>query len=313
MSTKSIAAAEAQRASKVAELKAIEAKAEGESRTLTADEQTQFDDAIDDVKKIDSHLTRLRAFAELDSPSTKVDVKAGEGATRVAADLRGGITHSKANDDVPGIGMARFMQALAVTKGNHYAASEFAREAFKDDQRISLALKAAVAAGTTTDATWGGGLVNEYGAIAADFLAYLRPRTIIGRFGQGGIPSLRRVPFRLPLGSQTTAGAGYWTGEGKHKGLTKFDFSQTNLAPLKVASIAVITKELARDSSPSASMLVRDGLVEACAARLDTDFIDPAKAASAGVSPASITNGVSAPNSNGNDEDGVRSDRKSVV
>jgi hypothetical protein len=36
--------------------------------------------------------------------------------------------------------------------------------------------------------------------------------------------------------------------------------------------------------------MIRDALVEALRERLDTDFIDPAKAASAGVSPASITN-----------------------
>ena len=39
-------------------------------------------------------------------------------------------------------------------------------------------------------------------------------------------------------------------------------------------------------------MLVRDSLAAALRERLDTDFIDPAKTAVAGVSPASITNGA---------------------
>lgn len=314
MTTKSIAAAEAQRAAKVAEGKAITAKAETEGRTLTAEEQTQLKDVSDDIKQIDAHLAALKEFDSLgETQATTVTVKPGEGAQKKGVEVRGNITHQKANDDIPGLGMARFMQALAVAKGNHFAASEIAKQMFKDDERVSIALKAAVAAGTTAETTWAAPLVNEYGALSADFLAHLRPRTIVGRFGQGGIPSLRRVPFRLPLQSQTSGGAGYWVGEGKPKPLTKFDFAATNLSPLKVAAIAVITKELARDSSPSASMLVRDQLTEACAARLDTDFIDPAKTASSGVSPASITNGVTAPNSNGNDEDGVRSDIQAIM
>jgi HK97 family phage major capsid protein len=313
MTTKSIAAAQAQRAAKVAEGKSITEAAEKEARTLTAEEQTKLKDVADDIKQIDAHLAALKEFEDLQEPSTPVTVKAGEGAQKKGVELRGDITHQRKNDDIPGLAMARFVQALAVAKGNHFAAAEVAKMMFKDDERISLALKAAVAAASTTDSTWGGPLVNEYGAITADFLEYLRPKTIIGRFGQGNIPSLRRVPFRLPLGAQTSGGAGYWVGEGKPVPLTKFDYTATNLDPLKVGGIVAVNKEWMRDASPSASMLVRDELTNACAARLDADFIDPAKTASNGVSPASITNGVSAPNSNGNDEDGVRSDIQAIM
>lgn len=318
MTTKSIAAAEAQRATKVAELKALQAKAEGENRTLTADEQTTFDDGMDDIKKIDAHLTRLKAFDALETPATKVEVKAQEGATKVAAEVRSGITHQKKNDDVPGLALARLVQckgmaAIAMRSGHAMGADQFARDLFPQDNRIELALKAAVAAGTTTDNTWAGPLVNEWGAIYADFVEHLRPRTILGRFGANGVPSLRRVPFRRPLVGQTSGGAGYWVGEGKPKPLTKFDFSATNLDPLKVANIAVLTMEVVRDSSPSASMVVRDQLVEALQARLDTDFIDPLKDASAGVSPASITYGVSAISASGTTADALRADFKDVM
>jgi HK97 family phage major capsid protein len=46
-------------------------------------------------------------------------------------------------------------------------------------------------------------------------------------------------------------------------------------------------------------MLVRDELVNALRERLDLDFLDPAKAATANVSPASITNGVTNLNDTG--------------
>ena len=146
----------------------------------------------------------------------------------------------------------------------------------------------------------------------ADFVEYLRPATILGKFGQGGVPSLRRVPFRVPLIGQSSGGQGYWVGEGKAKPLTKFDFTRTTLEPLKVANIAVLTEEVLRDSSPSAEVIVRDSLRDALVARLDTDFIDPAKAASAGVSPASITNGATAIASTGTDADAVRLDIRAL-
>ena len=47
-------------------------------------------------------------------------------------------------------------------------------------------------------------------------------------------------------------------------------------------------------------------------ARLDTDFIDPAKTASSGVSPASITNGAATVVSSGDDADDIRLDIRSL-
>jgi HK97 family phage major capsid protein len=132
--------------------------------------------------------------------------------------------------------------------------------------------------------------------------------TILGRMGQNGIPGPRVVPFRTRLISQTSGGSGYWVGEGAPKPMTKFDFTGTTLEPLKVANIAVVTMELLRDSSPSAEAIVRDSLAAALAERLDIDFVDPTKTASAGVSPASITNGVTPIVSSGTDADAVRCD-----
>jgi HK97 family phage major capsid protein len=66
--------------------------------------------------------------------------------------------------------------------------------------------------------------------------------------------------------------------------------------------------ELLRDSSPSAEAIIRDDLAKSVAAKLDTDFLDPQKGLEAGVSPASISNGVTPIESSGRDADSVRSD-----
>ena len=56
----------------------------------------------------------------------------------------------------------------------------------------------------------------------------------------------------MPVGTQTSGGAGYWVGEGQAKPLTRFDFGKTSLEPLKVANICVVTEELLRYASINA-------------------------------------------------------------
>ena len=58
---------------------------------------------------------------------------------------------------------------------------------------------------------------------------------------------------------------------------------------------------------------MRQSLADALRARLDIDFIDPAKAAVAGVSPASITNAGTPITSAGTGVDGVRADLEALL
>ena len=319
MNTATLRAMETERAAKLQQVTSLMEKSTAENRTLNLEEQKSYDTVRDEIKAIDAHMSRLKEFEQMQSGFTPVPQSQGDGAVKAASDARGAvITHQKKNDDIPGVAFARLAQCKALSyesmqKGAFKSAEQFAKELFRDDARIEMTLKAAVAAGNTTDGTWASPLVNASGAIAADFAEFLRPMSIVGRFGTGGIPSLRRVPFRLPLVGQTSGGAGYWVGEENAKPLTKFDFSSTNLVPLKVANIAVISMELARDSSPSAGIVVRDQMAQALAARWDVDFVDPAKAAVAGVSPASITNGLTPIVSSGNTADNVRRDVKAIM
>jgi len=168
-----------------------------------------------------------------------------------------------------------------------------------------------VVGATTVDPSWAGALVQTDGPFA-DFAEWLRPQTILGRFGTNGIPALRRVPFRVGLVSQTSGGQGYWVGESQPKPLTTFGFARTTMLPLKVANITVLSEEVIRDSSPSAETLVRDQLAAALSERLDTDFIDPGLSATA-TSPASILNGVSGLNSNGNQIAAVLADINQLI
>ena len=150
---------------------------------------------------------------------------------------------------------------------------------------VALYLKAAVAPGTATDATWASPLVTQ--TVAKDFIELLRPATILGK-----IPGLRKVPFNVKVPSQTAGGTYGWVGESKPKPVTKLAFSSTSLGVAKAAGIIVLTKELILLSDPDAEDIVRKDMVAGIAQFLDSQFIDPAVAAVAGVNPASITNGA---------------------
>lgn len=287
--------------------------AASEGATLDADQKAQFDENEADIKEIDDHLKRLRAQEQRAKAAASPVV--GTDADSGSQSRGGGRIEIKAQPKLKaGCEFARIAKVRAVSRMENLAPLEVAREMYGENSNVFGHIKGTVAAGTTATGNWAAALVGDESTAFADFAEYLRPRTILGRFGSDGIPSLRNVPFRQRLISQTGAGAAYWTGEAKPKGLTAFDFSSTTMEPLKAATIAVLSEENIRDSSPSSDMIVRDQLVAALAGRLDTDFIDPTKTASAGVSPASITNGAQAiAATTYTDADDVRLDIRSVM
>lgn len=290
----------------LAKMVALMTKAGEEGRTLDQVEQQEYEQLEADNEAIDKHLPRLEALEKSLSKNAAPVAGQDEGQGRNSRATPIATVRNTQKLD-KGIEFARYAMCLGVAKGNIHLAYEIAKNRFADNDRICNTLKAAVAAGTTTDATWAGPLV-EYNEFTGDFVEFLRPQTIIGKFGQGNVPSLRRVPFNVHIKGQISGGAGYWVGEGQPKPVTKFDFNNVYLAWAKVANIAVLTEELLRFSNPSAEQLVRDALAEALIARLDQDFVDPAKALVPNVSPASITNGVVPIHSSGNTADDIRRD-----
>lgn len=302
--TEQIAGFEATRAASSARMSEIMNTASEAGVTLDDAQTEEYDGLDEEVRKIDAHLVRLRALeATVRQAAAPVS---GTDPTAAAASRAGRVISVRDNLP-PGHEFVRYAMCLASARGNITQALEIAKSRYPDMTRIHSVLRSAVAAGTTTDPTWAGALV-DYQNFAGDFVEYLRPQTIIGKFGTNGIPSLRRVPFNVQIMSQTSGGSGYWVGQGKPKPLTKFDFAPVRLGFAKVANIAVLTEETVRFSSPSAEALVREGLSKALIERLDTDFIDPGKTAVADVSPASITNNVSAGSSAGSDAGDVRAD-----
>lgn len=289
---------------------AIMTKASDAGVTLDAAETETYDTLAAEIASIDAHLVRLKAMEQEmkdaavpaigDNPANASVSRSGQPVITVKENL------------LPGIGFARYAMCLAAAKGFVPTALSIAQNRYKDMKNLHMVLKASIDAGTTTDPTWAGALV-QYQEFSGDFIEFLRPATIIGKFGTGSIPSLRRIPFNVRIKGQTSGGDGYWVGQGQAKPLTKFDFDTVNLKWAKAAAIAVLTEELVRFSSPSAEMLVRDALAAAVIERLDIDFVDPNKQVDADVSPASITNGATELQPSGTDAAAVREDVRAIM
>lgn len=311
-----IAEFEATKVAKSVEMQAIMDKASEDGTTLDAEQSEQFDTLEAEVGAVSKHIARLKGMQAAQAKTAK---PADGSENRIRSVEQSGFQVQVKNTQKlePGIAFARAAKCLALGHLEHRDATQIAKALYDGQDGViaatqRLVTKAAVAPGTTSQATWAAPLVGEESSVFADFVTFLRPQTILGRFGQGGVPSLRRVPFRTALIGQTSGGDGYWVGEGNAKPLTKMDFTRTTIEPLKVANIAVATMELIRDSNPAADVLIRDTLAAALRERLDIDFIDPDKAAVAGVSPASILNGVAGIASSGTDADAVRADVRAL-
>lgn len=285
---------------------AIMEKAAGEGATLDAEQSEEFDGNEADIAAIDKHLDRLRKM-EKNAASTATPVIGKTAADGSAS--RGGITiitKTDKDEAFEGQNYTRLVIAKTLARLDGISAEGIANQRWgKSNPQLVQVIKAAVAGGGTGSGEWGAELAQADTRYEGDFIDYLYAQTVFDRL------PLREVPANVHIKGQDGAATAYWVGESKSIPVTKPDFNDVTLTRLKVAAIAVISKELLQDSSPSAEKLVRDSLVNASAQRVDTTFLGTA-AAVAGVSPAGILNGLTAGTSAGNDVADLITDVKAL-
>lgn len=301
-----ITALEAKRAANAARMAEIMQKSTDEGRTTDAAEQEEFDNLEAETAPLDADLKRFRSLE-----------KASAAAARpvIAATAEQGAQHRAPQQTVQvksaapkGTGFVRLLSARFMAKEDGCSPYDIAvSRGWGDDVASVLKvpkhmIKAAVAAASTTDSTWAGPLVT-YNNLQNEFLELLRPRTLIGR-----IPGLRAVPFNVKVPRETGETTGYWVGQGSPKPVSKGALDTVTLDFNKVAGITFLTQELLRFSQPSAEALMINSLTRAIIKLVDNDFLDPSKAVVTGVSPASVTNGVSAITASGSTADAFRAD-----
>lgn len=309
---------EATRGAKIKRLDELTEKSRNEGRSMDDAEQEEFDSTAADVERLDGDIARLKRLEGLQAKSatgvTQAPAQPAKptGAVSTGGDPNAGLALKHTENLEKGIGFARLARVKALSQLHGKPASDVAAHLYPHDSALQAALKVkdAVSAANTIDATWAGNLILDSGATFADFVEFLRPRTLVDRVSG----SLRRLPFDTPVLIQGSAGAGGWVKEGVAKPVTEWTYTKTKLTPLKVAAIAAATKETLMRASMAADMLLRDELARAVTATLDTTFIDPDAAAVTDESPASILNGVAPLTAHGDTgEVGVRCDVQTLL
>lgn len=261
-----------------------------EGRSMDTAERAEVDSLKAQIKTLDADIATFSERETLAAATAKPaepEAKAKAEATAQPHTLQ--IKNTEKLD--PGMAFARVARCKAIAHINHQDPAQIAKSLYPSDDKLHSALtaKAAVSAASTIDATWAGNLVLDSGAAFADFVEYLRPRTLLGQISD----RLRRLPFDTPVLVQGSGGSGGWVKEGVAKPLTEWTYTKTKLTPLKVAAIAVATKETLMRSSAAADALIRDELARAVGATIDTTFMSDT-AAVTDESPAGILNGIAA-------------------
>ena len=318
-----ISAFEATRAAKAAAMEKLIMT--DDEKTMSPQDQEEYDTLVQEVKAIDSDLERLHQLEKTIKQSAIVvepNISAADVGRMPATGNGSGYSGVRVRVIPPKVEpwqpFIRYCMTHLYSKGDMAKAISYAKQwqdhtpevlqcaevdikMLAERDRAGMMTRAGVAAGTTTDTTWASPLIT-YTQMASLFAEFLRPKTIIGRC------PLRRVPFNIQLpvaSSGTTVG---WVGELSPKPVSAMAFTSITLRWAKAAGIVVLSDELVRFSNPSAEAVVRDDLSRQMVYFLDRQFVDPSVAEVTNVSPASILNGVTPVTPTGSDATAFRND-----
>ena len=184
-------------------------------------------------------------------------------------------------------------RALAAWTKQHVTKDPFdkiLREGYGNDEATNIVLRAAVNPAMTTVATWAAELVQTSNV---DYLDRLIPNFIYPQlkamgtsytFGNSGV-------LKIPVRANTPTLAGAWVGEGSAKPVKRASFTTVTLSPTKLAVISTFSEEMATYGMPSIEGIIRQAMSDDTGIALDSYLIDNV-AASAGVRPAGLLNGV---------------------
>lgn len=190
----------------------------------------------------------------------------------------------------PGDYVARALAAWTKAHVTKDPIEKILRDGYGNDEMTNVVLRAAVNPAMTTVATWAAELVQTSNV---DYLDRLIPNFIFPQlkamgpsytFGNNGV-------LKIPVRANTPTLAGAWTGEGAAKPVKRASFSTVSLTPTKLSVISTFSEEMATYGMPSIEGIIRQAMSDDTGIALDSYLIDNV-AASAGVRPAGLLNGV---------------------
>lgn len=273
-----------------------------EERDLTDVEQIEIDEHSQIIEEKTASLTSMKR-AEKVLALKEVNRSQARDAARVQGQLL-----QTAGEDKPGELFFKVAACKVVSHQKRMTMEEVQKSLYPSDNRIETLVKAATTEATTGGSGWADTLVDSS---LAGFLDVLKPESIWGPLASMGtsIPFGRNGTVVVP--KRTAAGTvpGSFVGENVPIPVKQDAYSSTTLSRFKMGVISMFTRELAEQSTPAIEGLLRSAMISDTAAALDAALLDGA-AASAGVRPASILNGVTGTASAGDTTDNIVTDLK---
>lgn len=277
--------------------------AQGESESgLTAEDSIEKDELVGQIQKASKDLDALKAIEMATMGSGLTAVKAAAPAKKADVQV---VELEK------GIRFARVAKAIAVGRGSVSDTLEYAKRYRGQTPEVfelvkQMVTKAVEGTSVVESPGWGGELVYTNN-IQNEFLEMLLPQTVFGK-----ISGFRQGVFNTRMAVQTAGSTVAWVEEGNPKPVGELAFDTFTLGYHKMAGIVVLTQELVRLSNPKADAATRDDLLRQIAKFTDEQFLSTSITATA-ARPASITNGVSAPNASGSDADALYLDMNGAL
>lgn len=174
--------------------------------------------------------------------------------------------------------------------GNDGTAVEIARSSYGPSSLPARILEKSAA-------IWSGDIANDPDLRAASrgFIELVRSRSLVGK-----ITGFQRVPFETAVLREVTPLDASWTAEGAAIPVTHSTFEASKLDMRKMGAILPVTDTVLKGAGAAFESTLSRQLVGAVATLENVSLTDPANAGATGVSPASLTNGVT-PTSGSND------------
>lgn len=285
----------------------------GNPATLEKDDAKKFDELSERFDEVSEKHRRVeKAITARDSARPVQDrtqdytnhVEKPAARREASREMRVEVSN---RNDPKGITFVRAVRAQLMATETNTPINTVIRELYGFGD-VANEVRASVNPGTTISGNWGANLFQP-NAAAAEFLEYLAPHTLVGKFGANGVPALGRGRFFVPMVSQTSVGGAYWVGQGLAKPATAPAFADQSILRFKIAAIIGATDELLElaNATDGESQLMTS-LRTAATEMLDTTFLD-ATNTTVNVRPAGLRYNLSATSgSGGSDGTSVASD-----
>lgn len=231
------------RANAIAQMRALVANADKETRELNAEETARYESLRSEAEKALDDIKREEELRELEAATPAQVTASGPAAAA---------RNEKLED---GIHLARFVKVSLLASSKRFAGEsvgEIASRLYPQDTELR-----AMVEGTGGD---GGYLVPQN--LYSEIIPLLRQASVIRKLGATELP----LPNgNLKIVKQTGAANFTWVGENKPIGNSKVGLGFVNLVAKKLAGIIPISNELLMDASLAADRVVRDEIVNGIA------------------------------------------------